>query len=93
MLTMPLNLARINKLLQTLDPVSRRTENKHQIVINKTLHMQIRINNLEQTLQNLEKSYDDAFKNSQTMEILLNSKLSQSERSIRDQLDNNMKQK
>ena len=62
--------ARINKLLQTIDPVSRTSDNKHESAINKTLIMQVRINNLRETLKTLQKSYDDALNQSQTAEIL-----------------------
>jgi len=87
------SLARINKLLQTIDPVSRTSDNKYQSAINKTLTMQVRINNLRETLKTLQKSYDDALNQSQTAEILVNTKFGHSEVLIRDQLENNMKQR
>jgi len=87
------SLARINKLLQTIDPVSRTSDNKYQSAINKTLIMQGRINTLRETLKTLQKSYDDSLNQSQTAEILLNTKLGTSEALIRDQLENNMKQR
>ena len=86
-------LARINKLLQTIDPMSRTSDNKHESAISKTLTMQVRVNNLRETLQTLQKSYDDALNQSQTAEILVNTKLTHSETLIRDQLENNMKQR
>jgi hypothetical protein len=55
--------------------------------------MQIRINDLRETLKTLQKSYDDALNQSQTAENILNTKLGNSESLIRDQLENNMKQR
>jgi radical SAM superfamily enzyme len=55
--------------------------------------MQGRITNLRDTLKTLQKSYDDSLNQSQTAEILLNTKLPVSESLIRDQLENNMKQR
>jgi hypothetical protein len=89
----PILSARINKLLQTIDPVSRTSGNQHESAINKTLIMQTRINHLRETLQTLQKSYNEALNQSQIAEILLNTKLSISEALIRDQLENNMKQR
>lgn len=86
-------LARINKLLQTIDPVSRTSDNKYESAINKTVIMQGRISILRGTLKTLQKSYDDSLNQSQTSEILLNTKLGTSESVIRDQLENNMKQR
>lgn len=86
-------LARINKVLQTIDPVSRTSDNKYQSAINKTLIMQGRINSLRETLKNLQKSYDDSLNQSQISEVLVNTKLATSEGLIRDQLENNMKQR
>ncbi|CAF4449572.1 unnamed protein product, partial [Rotaria magnacalcarata] len=54
--------------------------------------MQTRINYLRETVKILQKSYDDALNQSLLAEILFNTKLSNSEASIRDQLENNMKQ-
>ncbi len=89
----PILSARINKLLQTIDPVSRTSGNQHESAINKTLIMQTRINHLRETLETLQKSYNEALNQSQIAEILLNTKLSISEALIRDQLENNMKQR
>lgn len=86
-------LARINKVLQTIDPVSRTSDNKYQSAINKTLIMQGRINSLREALKNLQKSYDDSLNQSQISEVLVNTKLATSEGLIRDQLENNMKQR
>lgn len=86
-------LARINKVLQTIDPVSRTSDNKYQSAINKTLIMQGRIDSLRETLKNLQKSYDDSLNQSQISEVLVNTKLATSEGLIRDQLENNMKQR
>ena len=55
--------------------------------------MQTHINYLRETLKMMQKSYDDALNQSQTAELLLNTKLSISEALIRDQLENNMKQR
>jgi hypothetical protein len=55
--------------------------------------MQIQITTLRDTLKTLQKSYDDSLNQSQTTEILLNTKLGISEALIRDQLENNMKQR
>lgn len=86
-------LARINKLLLTIDPIIYTNDNKHESAINKTLIMQRRINHLRDTLKVLQKSYDDALNQSLLAEVILNTKLSNSEAYIRDQLDNNMKQR
>ncbi|CAF3518338.1 unnamed protein product [Rotaria socialis] len=86
-------LTRINKLLMTVDPISYTNDNKHESAINKTLLMQTRINYLREALKLLQKSYDDALNQSLLAEILFNTKLSNSEASIRDQLENNMKQR
>jgi hypothetical protein len=85
--------ARINKLLQTIDPNSRAGDHQHEAAINKTLIMQTRINNLRENLKTLQTSYDDALNQSQIAETLLNTKLGISEALIRDQLENNMKQR
>jgi hypothetical protein len=87
------SLARINKLLQTIDPVSRTSDNKYQAAINKTLIMQGRISTLRETLKTLQKSYDDSLNQSQIAENLFNTKLETSEALIRDQLENNMRQR
>lgn len=87
------SLARINKVLQTIDPVSRTSDSKYQSAINKTLIMQGRISALRETLKNLQKSYDDSLNQSQIADVLLNTKLGTSESLIRDQLENNMKQR
>ena len=55
--------------------------------------MQTRINDLRENLKSLQKSYDDALNQSQTAEVLLNTKFGISEALIRDQLDNSMKQR
>ncbi len=55
--------------------------------------MQGRITNLRNTLKTLQKAYDDSLNQTQTVEILLNTKLGMSEALIRDQLENNMKQR
>ncbi len=55
--------------------------------------MQGRINSLRETLKILQKSYDDSINQSQIIEVLLNTKLGTSEILIRDQLENNMKQR
>ncbi len=55
--------------------------------------MQMRINNLHETLKSLQKSFDDALNQTQTAEILLNTKLSSSEALVRDQIENNLKQR
>ena len=73
--------------------MSRTSDNKHESAISKTLTMQVRINNLRETLKTLQKSYDDALNQSQTAEILVNTKFGHSEVLIRDQLENNMKQR
>ncbi|CAF1447840.1 unnamed protein product [Adineta steineri] len=86
-------LTRINQLLQTIAPMGRTSGNQHESAINKTLFMQTRINNIRETLKTLQKSYDDALNQSQQAELLLNTKLSNSEALIRDQLENNMKQR
>jgi hypothetical protein len=55
--------------------------------------MQGRITNLRNTLKTLQKAYDDSLNQTQTVEILLNTKLGMSEALIRDQLENNIKQR
>lgn len=55
--------------------------------------MQLRINNLRETLKASQKSYDDALNKSQTSELLLNTKFGNSEVLIREQLENNLKQR
>jgi dynactin complex subunit len=55
--------------------------------------MQGRITNLRDTLKTLQKSYDDSINQSQIAETLLNTKLGSSEALIRDQLENNIKQR
>ena len=55
--------------------------------------MQGRINSHRETLKNLQKSYDDSLNQSQIAEVLLNTKLASSESLIRDQLENNIKQR
>ena len=86
-------VARINKLLQTIDPVSRTSDTQYQAAINKTLIMQGRISGLRETLRSLQQSYDDSLNQSQIAENLLNTKLGASEGLIRDQLENNMRQR
>jgi hypothetical protein len=49
--------------------------------------MQVRVNELHETLKTLQKMYDDALNQSQTTEVLVNTKLSHSEALIRDQLE------
>lgn len=73
--------------------MSRTSDNKYQSAINKTLIMQGRIDSLRETLKNLQKSYDDSLNQSQISEVLVNTKLATSEGLIRDQLENNMKQR
>ena len=85
--------ARINKLLQKIDPASRPTDTQHQSAINKTLIMQRRIDQLQKTFKTLQKSYDDALNHSQTAESMLSGRLTQSEALVREQLESNMKQK
>ena len=84
---------RIKKLLQKIDPVARRSDAQHESAINKTVIMQTRIDQFQQTFKNLQKSYDDALNYSQTAENMLSGRLMQSESLVRDQLENNMKQK
>lgn len=84
---------RIKKLLQKIDPVARRSDAQHESAINKTVIMQTRIEQFQQTFKNLQKSYDDALNHSQTAENMLSGRLTQSESLVRDQLENNMKQK
>ena len=55
--------------------------------------MQSRLDTLRQTLRTLQKSYDDALNQSQAAELLLTVQLDTSESSIRNQLENNMKQR
>jgi hypothetical protein len=55
--------------------------------------MQGRISGLRETLKSLQKSYDDSLNQSQIAENLLNTKLGSSEGLIRDQLENNMRQR
>ncbi|CAF3482923.1 unnamed protein product [Rotaria sordida] len=86
-------LTRTEKVLSTIAPISYTNDNKHESAINKTVIMQIRINNLHETLKTLQKSYDDALNQSHLAEVLLNTKLGNSEALVRDQLENNMKQR
>ena len=55
--------------------------------------MQSRLDTLHQTLKTLQQSYDDAVNQSQAAELLVTVQLDTSESSIRNQLENNMKQR
>ncbi|CAF0980234.1 unnamed protein product [Didymodactylos carnosus] len=86
-------LTRINSLLLGIDRVGRTTDSKHEAAINKTLVMQIKINDLTQRLKDLKKKHDDANNRSSTAENIFSTKLRITNEDAQNKLEYDIKQR